>query len=59
LTVRTKRPANIRTFVKWDTQPAQAVHDLLFGAFHKSLLVGIFETQNKLTACLAGKQIIE
>jgi hypothetical protein len=59
LTVRAKRSANIRAFVKWDSQPAQTVHDLLFGAFHKSFLVGIFEPQNKLSARLTSKQIIE
>jgi hypothetical protein len=39
-------------------QPAQGVHQLLFGLGHIALLVGVFNAQDKLAPNLAGQQVI-
>jgi hypothetical protein len=58
LAVRAVRAAHIGAFVPFQAQPAQAVDQLLLGAFHIALAVGIFDPQNKLPASLAGQQKI-
>jgi hypothetical protein len=43
-----------RTFIRREPQPIQAADDLFFGPRHESLLIGIFQAQDELTAGLAG-----
>ncbi len=59
LTVRTVGTADVRTFIPLQPKPAQRVENLLLGGSAGAHLVGIFDTQDKLAAVLAGKALIE
>src|SRR5258706_8970732 len=59
LAIRTKFSAMNGTFIRSDTEPVEALHDLFFRAGNEAPLIRIFETQNKLSAVFAGKQIIK
>jgi hypothetical protein len=53
------RPANIRTFVPFQAEPAQGIKNLFLRFGAGAHLIGIFDAQNELTAVLAGKALIE
>jgi hypothetical protein len=49
---------SIRTFIRCQSAPAQAVHDIILGARHETGLIRVFYAQDEVAALLAGKQII-
>ncbi len=59
LPVRTVRATDIRAFVPFDAKPAQGVEDLLLRLARGAQLVGVFDTQDELTAVLLGKAVVE
>jgi hypothetical protein len=49
----------MRAFIGRDTQPVQAIEDFLLSACYKTLLVGVFDAQDKIAAMLAGEHPVE
>src|SRR5690349_12213223 len=45
------------TLIWREAQPLQTAYDLFLSAGHKSFLISIFKTQNKLSAGLTGNQV--
>jgi len=52
-------PADVRTFVPVDTQPAKALQDRLQRLFDVPLLIRIIDAQDELSAMLPGVQPVE
>ncbi len=59
LTIRAVRAADVRAFVPFDAEPAQCVEDLLLRLTGGAQLVGVFDTQDELTAVLLGEAVVE
>ena len=51
------RAADVGAFVILQTQPAQAIIQLLLGAFHRALGVGILQAHEELSTRLFGEQV--
>ena len=58
LPVWTVRPADVRTFIPFNTQPVKSVDDLLLSGRNVAGPIRIFDTQNELTACFFRDQVI-
>ena len=59
LPIRAMRATDIRAFAPLNTQPTQRIEDLLFGFASRTHLIGVFDTQDKLTTGVAGVEPIE
>ena len=58
LPVRALVASETYAFVELDSQPAERFKDILLGTRHKTVRIGIFYTEDKVTAMLLGKKII-
>jgi len=58
LTVRAMGAGFVRAFVGFQSAPAEAVKNILFGAFDVAALVGIFDPEYKIAAVPAGKKVV-
>ena len=58
LTVGTFVAAKAHALVKLDTQPLERLQDILLGTWYKTVRIRILNTEHKLTAMLACKQIV-
>ena len=58
LLVGTIFATHIVAFVELDAAPVQRLYDVLLGTWHKSGLVGVFDTKNHFSAVFLGKQIV-
>lgn len=59
LFVRTERPSYVRTFIPRKTCPFQVLIQPLFRVFHKTCLIGVLETDDKLSAGCLCQQVVE
>ena len=55
LTIGTVIPTNAHTFIPGQTKPGKRIKDLLLRFWRATLLVGIFNAQQKFTAMLLRK----
>ena len=58
LSVGTEGASKMDTFIKFDAQPVESLYDILFGTRHKAALIGILDTENHLSAVLAGEKVV-
>ena len=58
LTVGPLVATEAHALVKLDTQPLKRLQDILLGAWYKTVRIRILNTEHKLTAMLACKQIV-
>ena len=59
LAIRSIGASLLRSFVRINTEPPQAVKNILLVFFIRTLQVGILYTQYKSTALILGKQIVK
>src|SRR5690606_23643598 len=59
LAVGPKAPFLSGAFIKGDPTPLKGLHNIGLRPFHKSVLVGILDAQQKIPLMLFGKKVIE
>ena len=59
LTIWAILSAKGHSLVEFDAQPLERLYDIFLGSRHKTVGVGVFNTENKIALVLAGKQVVK
>ena len=52
------RTSNAYALIKLDAQPLERFDDVIFGSWHKTVGVGILDSQQNLATILLGEQVV-
>ena len=58
LAIRTFVATKANTFVEFDTKPLERLDNILLGTRHKTVTIGILDTEHQIATMLLGKQVV-